>query len=98
MTNEEEYILYYKALNKWGIEFQMDMLIEEMAELTKEIIKSRRMGLIRNQEQIVEELVDVEIMLNQLKLILSDYLHSYPALYKNFREKKIERLKKMLEV
>lgn len=95
MSNDE---LYRKAYRKWGIGAQLDMVIEEMAELTKAILKAKRKGFIPVQENIVEELVDVEIMIEQLKLILSDYLHSYPVLYQNIREKKIERLDKLLEV
>jgi len=73
------------------------MVIEEMAELTKEILKSRRKGLLHNQKEIVEELVDVEIMIGQLKVILSDHLHSFPSLYHNLRNEKLNRLKKILE-
>jgi len=89
--------LYSRAIRQWGIRAQFDMVIEEMAELTKEILKSRRKGLLHNQKEIVEELVDVEIMIGQLKVILSDHLHSFPPLYHNLRNEKLSRLKKLLE-
>ena len=95
--DRENYNLYSRAIRKWGIGAQCDMVIEEMAELTKEILKSRRKGLLHNQKEIVEELVDVEIMIGQLKVILSDHLHSFPPLYHNLRNEKLNRLKEMLE-
>jgi len=87
--NEE---LYRKAYRTWGIGAQMDMVIEEAAELIQAIRKSDRNGILREQENLVEEMVDVEIMIEQMKVILNDLLHSYPPLYKNKREHKLERL------
>lgn len=45
------------------------MCIEEMSELTKEICKSKRGK--DNKEEIIEEMADVYIMLEQLKIIFS---------------------------
>ncbi len=55
-----------KALETWGEEPQMLMVVEEMAELAKEILKNinRKKD---NIDAIVEETADVEIMLEQLK-------------------------------
>lgn len=63
MTEKE---LYKRALKDWGKEPQMMQVIEEMAELTKEILKNinRKKD---NIAEIVEETADVEIMLGQLK-------------------------------
>lgn len=91
--NERE--LYQKCLDLWGIHAQFDMVIEECSELIKAICKSHRIGLIEVQENIVEELVDVEIMIEQLKLILGEYLHSYGNMYKNIREQKLDRLREL---
>jgi regulator of replication initiation timing len=58
--------IYKKALKIWGKEPQMLQVIEEMSELTKEILKN----INRNKDniaEIIEETADVEIMLNQLK-------------------------------
>ena len=62
--NEEK--LYKRALADWGKEAQMLMVIEEMSELTKEILKNinRKKD---NIAEIIEEAADVEIMLGQLK-------------------------------
>lgn len=55
-----------RALETWGEEAQMLMVVEEMSELMKEILKNinRKKD---NIAQIVEETADVEIMLEQLK-------------------------------
>lgn len=52
------------AINTFGISMQEDIAIEEMAELTKEIIKKRRGK--NNEEAIKEEIADVLIMMVQL--------------------------------
>lgn len=56
------------AVDTYGAYAQMDMAIEEMAELTKEICKSKRGRA--NRKEVIEEIADVEIMLEQLKYIL----------------------------
>lgn len=80
-----------KALLKWGSELQVMMLIEEMAELQKEICKAHRNG-VSNKANIAEEIADVEIMLTQMKIL---YCISYET--EEWKVKKLERLKKMIE-
>ena len=58
---------YKKAIDTYGKDKQLDVAIEEMSELTKEICKFKRGQ--DNHKQIVEEIADVEIMLQQLKMI-----------------------------
>lgn len=55
-----------RALDTWGETPQMLMVVEEMAELTKEILKNINRGK-SNIAEIIEETADVEIMLEQLK-------------------------------
>ena len=57
--------IYKLAIEKWGRELQILMGIEEMAELTKELIKNLRGK--ENRDNIIEEMADVEIMMGQLK-------------------------------
>lgn len=52
----------------YGYESQSKMLVEEMAELTKEISKNWRGK--DNILYIAEEIADVEIMLSQIKYLL----------------------------
>jgi hypothetical protein len=89
MTEPQE--LYHLALNQWGVSSQLDMVVEECAELIKAIQKVRR-----NREDwlpIVEEAVDVGLMIEQLKVI-------YPVIkiWEDLRTQKLERLEKLLEI
>lgn len=66
--------LYKKILEKYGLRTQEDILLEEMSELQKAILKNRRYKLNGNKgggeykEMIAEELADVEIVLEQIKM------------------------------
>lgn len=59
--------VYVRAINSYGTEMQKVVACEEMSELQKELCKSLRGR--KNREAIVEEIADVEIMLEQLKLM-----------------------------
>jgi NTP pyrophosphatase (non-canonical NTP hydrolase) len=80
--NEEE--IYNLAIKKWGVSSQMGVAQEECAELIKAISKWFRN--IDNGENLEEEVADVEIMLEQLKIILDKDL---------IQEKKREKLKRL---
>ena len=64
---EERKEIYEKARRTWGTQAQIMMAIEEMSELTKELCKYFRGR--HNGEEIVDELADVTIMVEQLRLI-----------------------------
>ena len=58
--------IYNLALNKFGMKKQIVKCIEELSEMQKELCKYfLRQGSI---EKIIEEVADVEIMLEQMKL------------------------------
>lgn len=57
-----------QAIAKWGKQAQLLMVLEEMSELQKEILKNINRGK-DNVAEIVDETADVEIMLTQLKYI-----------------------------
>lgn len=59
--------VYHNAIKTFGANMQKDVAIEEMSELIKEIIKHKRGS--NNRMQIAEEIVDVEVMLEQLKIM-----------------------------
>lgn len=59
-------ITMQKAIDTYGISAQVDVAIEEMAELTKALLKVRRDGPI---EDVLEEMADTKIMLVQLEMI-----------------------------
>ena len=65
-----------KAIETYGEEAQTDMVIEEMSELTKALLKYRRAmkspaayDYEKIKSDIAEEIADVEIMLAQCKMI-----------------------------
>lgn len=55
------------ALEHYGNNEQVDIAIEEMNELIKELLKNRRGE--ENRSMIADEMADVYIMLEQLKFI-----------------------------
>jgi len=59
-----------RALLSWGFDPQMDMVIEEMSELTKAILKYRRDPTEIRARYIAEEVADVKIMLKQLDIAM----------------------------
>ena len=89
---EERRKLYTKALEKWGADSQVDMLIEEMAELTQALLHIRRANKKVTVEELSDEIADVEIMLEQVKVITDcDYLVECSF------EKKLKKLKGYLK-
>ena len=67
MLSENE--VYESALKKFGIKKQMIKYIEELSELQKELCK-QALGQA-NKDKLIEEMADVEIMLEQMKIGLS---------------------------
>ena len=67
MTREERSPVYAKAIDTFGIPAQLQMVIEEMSELTKELCKFSRGKEVRSQ--IAEETADVLVCLDQLMMI-----------------------------
>lgn len=69
-----------RALHTWGEQAQMMMVVEEMSELMKEILKNVNRGK-DNLAEIIEETADVEIMLEQLKenYQISDKVEAYKS-------------------
>jgi NTP pyrophosphatase (non-canonical NTP hydrolase) len=96
MTSVNE--VYYDAIEKYGIEAQVDVAIEEMSELTKALLKYRRVENknIHTQEEpyfnLLEEIADVQIMLEQLRIIYD------PGSVETIMKRKQNRLAKKLEM
>ncbi len=72
MIVDEEILV--KAISKWGKHAQLLMVLEEMSELQKEILKHINRGK-DNLDEIIDETADVEIMLDQLKYIFGIHEH-----------------------
>lgn len=87
---EERKAVYEAALKKWGAQAQSMMAVEEMSELTKEICK---LGRGKNDmEAFADEVADVTIMLEQLRLI-----YGINALVCEHMDAKVRRLKERLD-
>lgn len=66
MIKPSEAEILIDAIDTYGAQNQEDMLIEEMSELTKALIKHRRYSTDETRADILEEIADVEITLMQL--------------------------------
>lgn len=79
-----------RALDTYGSTLQISMVFEEMSELQKELCKYLRGR--GSREHIAEEIADVEIMLEQMKMLFccTDDV-------RNERRRKVERLKERLD-
>lgn len=76
----------------YGLRVQMRQLVEEMAELTQVICKAERFDLETVRDHLVEEVVDVDIVLSQVKYLLGDNA------FERIRKEKIERQLKRIEM
>lgn len=89
---ERERILQ-DAVRTFGEDSQMLMMIEEMSELTQAICKYRRANDDASEkdawDNIREEMADVQIMLDQMKIMFSDV--------QDIDRMKMERLEKRLQ-
>lgn len=67
VSYDERKEVYLRALHKWGAQNQTMIAVEEMSELTKEICKLHRGK--KELEDLADEIADVTIMMEQLRLI-----------------------------
>lgn len=79
-----------RALDTYGSTLQIAMVFEEMSELQKELCKYLRGR--GSFEHIAEEIADVEIMLEQMKM-----LFCCAEDVRSVRKRKVERLKERLD-
>ena len=91
--------VYKRAVDVWGIEVQMGMMIEEAAELIQAISKYRR-SYNKSDEikqdtfnHLCEEVADVENMINQMRYMLDDKIIDM------YKEEKLDRtLQKIIKL
>ncbi len=86
MTENE---IYKDAIYYFGVSHQKIKAIEEMSELIKEIVKD--LDGKGNADHIVEEMVDVEIMMAQLKIIYKN-----DAQMKEYKQQKLAYLNNLI--
>jgi len=90
-TNEE---IFKRAITIYGENMQELVAIEEFAELTKALIKRmRKISPDEYEESVLEELVDCEIMIEQLKIIGK----VNKAEFETIKKEKLLRLEKRLD-
>jgi NTP pyrophosphatase (non-canonical NTP hydrolase) len=92
MKDEE---ILQEAINRYGEDAQIDMMIEEMSELTQALLKLRRNKFSSDPKyiiQVCEEMADVEIMTQQMRMIFNT------AFIAKFKYEKIIRLKERLAI
>lgn len=93
----------YKAINTYGVENQMIKTVEELSELSQALCKSivrlnytkGKTSLeddLKSVDNIFEEIADVEIMLEQCKIMFQ-----CDKEVNKWKQKKIERLERRLE-
>lgn len=90
---ENKSVIYTKCLEKWGFNSQIDLCIEEMAELTIALSKSKRRK--RSEDwlaSVYEEIADVTIMLEQMVNIFDGEV-VIPQVIERKMERLLERLK-----
>ena len=88
--NPVEKYLFEKALSHYGPEEQIKMLYEEMAELQLAICKHGRGA--DNLDNIAEEIADVGIMLDQMRLLFNVETRS-----REIRGEKVARLAERMD-
>ena len=87
-------ILYKRALDKWGGEAQLNMLEEECIELalaTRHFQRRREGSFLK----LMDEMADVEIMIEQIKMVL--LLGTDKYVFRTAKRKKLKRLKERLD-
>lgn len=79
-----------EAIETYGAEAQLNVAIEELSELIKEVCKHKRYA--NNRTAIVEEMADCYIMLEQMKMIFGLSEEDI----KNQMSRKVDRLRRRL--
>ena len=93
LSRNEREDLYRKAIDKWGVDFQILMLFEEIGELQQAVVKFARKNSAANRLKVMDEIADVEIMLEQTALILG----ATDEEIEKVKNAKLLRLKRMLD-
>lgn len=68
----ERDVVFRRCICKYGTQNQIDMMIEEMSELAKALLKWRRAKgeeLTKARDCIIDELADVRIMARQMEIL-----------------------------
>lgn len=88
MCEDQRMNIYEEALDTWGEASQIAMLAEECSELAAAALHLLRGR--KSEEEVAEEAADVEIMLEQLRVIMGEEIDEW-------KRKKIYRLRQVLD-
>ena len=89
---EEERKAFLEALRVFGSQNQITVALEEMSELQKELCKYLRNDSSFSYANIAEEMADVEIMLDQMKI-----LFQRDSAVEEQRQYKVKRLRERID-
>lgn len=90
-STTEELVICHSAVRKFGKHAQRGVMQEECAELIQAISKLNRYGETQQTlENFISELVDVEIVLTQMKLTVHE------GIYNTMKQIKLDKLKNYL--
>lgn len=97
MKKEKREELYQKAIEKWGAVSQIEMLNEESIELALAVRKFLRNNKnpeyeFTNATNLIEEIADVEIMIEQLCFIFTNFREQI----QDVKDFKLQRLEKRI--
>lgn len=94
MEAGKRHALLIRAVKTYGQDAQMDMAVEEMAELTKALCKVKRAApgceTTAAVSNVFEEIADVQIMIDQLRIIFGGSTI-------DIEDEKLRRLEKRLD-
>jgi NTP pyrophosphatase (non-canonical NTP hydrolase) len=79
--------LYKRAAKIWSSRFREDLLVGEMGELITAIMDERR-GRPKSADNLIEELVDVTIVIEEIRLHMND-----ESKFERWRSFKLDRLR-----
>ena len=89
LDNKKTLTIYRAAVKRWGTASQVLMCVEECAELQKLLLHEMRFAKTIRPEDILEELADVQIMVEQMRVVFGFTTHEFM----NKRAEKLRRLK-----
>jgi hypothetical protein len=94
MLDKDDIIFQY-CIDKWGLEFQAKLAIEEMGELIEQLGKTLKSTIQFERgridgDDIVEEFVDTYLMMQQMRFMNKE---KFDKIY----EQKVNRIRERLE-
>ena len=90
MLKNKQVRILEKAIAKYGTQMQSLMLVEECGELIQALIKIQRNPQHSTLENLAEEIADVEICIEQQKMIYKDA--NLRQMIDAYKKQKLQRL------